>query len=412
MDIIDKLLTLKDIPRDLFNQINDNYVITKYNSSAEILPKSKMVDVDRYVIYYLNLMCKDREFLRNYRISENVPVLCGLSIALWWSDKSNQKEINVIMACDYYNKKILEDYTDFKNELFKLPNYVIEKAYMNKVVVIAYPTMKIICNMLWTRLCEGFTGVYGTGYSDYYQTSRPFTNIIIKYVTEEHNKRNYDELNKYLIDNDLSEIFNMVVENLRVEIDMCSYVMTFFKITLYKCNIDGHNLIDILNICKKDDIKQININGFSYYDTNAIIASQLIKSKLQEVKKALLLGGPQLCEILLNNSHVDRQIKQTFMSVSKYFNNLVKNTNVLFECNAIVGCNKGCGNKIMIMEGSYINYLPECIECTGTFERIYMKGEYLKPDSWARCGLCKCLFLVPNIGTPYRGKNIKCEICR
>lgn len=411
MDIIDKLLTLKGIPKDLFNQINNNYVISKCGSSVEILPKSNIVDVDRYVIYYLNLMCKDREFLRNYRISENVPVLCGLSIALWWSDKSNQKEINVIMACDYYNKKILEDYTDFKNELFKLPNYVIEKAYINKDVVIAYPTMKIICDML--RKING--NVYDMGLRNKYynyQTSRSFTNIITKYVTEEHNKRNYDELNKYLIDNDIFDIFKMVVENLRVEIDMCSYVMTFFKITLYKCNIDGHNLIDILNICKKDDIKQININGFSYYDTNALIASHFIKSKLKELKKALLLGGPQLCEILLNNTYIDRQIKQTFMSVSKYFNNLVKNTNVLFECNAIVGCNKGCGNKIMIMKDSYIHCLPKCVECTGTFERIYMKGEYFKPDSWARCGLCKCLFLVPNVGTPYRGKNIKCQICR
>jgi hypothetical protein len=114
MNIIDNILALKGIDRELFDQINNNYVITNHKSWADNLPKSDNVDVDMYVIYYLNLMCEDKEFLINYRISNNIPVLCGLKISLWCSDKSNQNEINVIMACDYYNKKILENLQTLK----------------------------------------------------------------------------------------------------------------------------------------------------------------------------------------------------------------------------------------------------------------------------------------------------------
>lgn len=416
MDIIDNILALKGIDRELFDQINNNYVVTKHASWADNLPKSNTVDVDLYVIYYLNLMCKDREFLINYRISHNIPVLCGLKISLWCSDKANVNQINVIMACDYYNKKILEDFTELKDALIKLPNYVIQKSHTNGDVKIDYPTMKIIndtlrkingdVNTMWIHKQNYHRSIF------FYRSTRQFNNIIIKYVTEEHNQRNYDELNTYLTDNDISDIFKMVVENLRVEIDMSdNKPMTVFKSTSEKCNIDGHNITDILNYCDQSDIDQIELCGFSYYDTNALIASHLIKFELEELKNALLVCGPQLCEILLNNSHIDRQLKQTFMCVSKYFNNLVTKANVLFDCNGRVGCKEGCGNRIMVLKGSDINYLPKCVVCEDNKQKIYMQGERINPGNWARCGPCKCLFWVPVDDNAYVGKNPKCEMC-
>jgi hypothetical protein len=188
-----------------------------------------------------------------------------------------------------------------------LPNSVIQKSHTNMDAKIDYPTMDIICEKL-----KKINGNVNRMWLWKHKTKRPFNNIITKYVMEEHNQRNYDELNNYLTDNDIFDIFKIVVENLQVEIDMRDdKPMTYFKFTSGKCNIDGHNIIDILNICKKDDIKQININGFSYYDTNALIASQLIKYELEKLKKALLVCGSQLCEILFNNTHFDKEIKQT-----------------------------------------------------------------------------------------------------
>jgi hypothetical protein len=99
------------------------------------------------------------------------------------------------------------------------------------------------------------------------------------------------------------------------------------------------------------------------------------------------------------------------MGVSKYFNNLVKNTNVLFDKDARVGCVHGCGNKIMILKGSLINCLPKCAVCIDPDVKIYEKGARIRLDNWARCGQCQCLFWVPKDDNIYLGKNPKCEIC-
>lgn len=390
-DYIGEILKLRNVDRNIFNQINDWFVVKRSRFEIKICLKHNYnvpIHTQHYIIYHL------------YKIVNNYGF-----ISAWWEDNkgydadlklwiaNNGGIVNNIIASEFVMKEIANYYTPYKIALSELPCWLIKKVVSENNIFIAYPTMTYM-----NKLLDLNHNYNVSGHNFECVTNAKFYDIRTDYINKEHHGRGimYDELDKYLIDNDIKYIFDIIVRQFVVEIDECILLNPIDK--NFKCNIDGHNVHDIMKYQYELDGK-FNGDGldmFTLYDKNAIIVSHFINSKLAEIKRALVKDGPEICEVLFNNCNFGNEMKQSFMGVNKYFNGTVKNMNVTFNKKCRVGCSNGCGNKILVMDGSVMPCLPKCVQCDGSGEKIYdsiIKHQAnIKYDVWARCGKCECLF--------------------
>lgn len=405
MDYVNEVLKMRSIDKNIYNQINNNFEVI--NGYMGIRFKKKYdgnPKMDYYIMYFMFDIKNDISFVKNYKRKFD-----GVDndIKNWINHIDNGLEFNAILVSEYVMLNMAKFLKPFEDKLKDVPNYVIEEwSMIPKWVYVNYPTLNAenrALSRIWSDIKWG----------EQYKSTFPMVDIRDEYIEKEKVRRKelYDELNKYLIDNDIKMIFNMIVKNFLIDINFDKDIIVCIKFTYNKCNIDGHNIDDdIISGRFVRDFNLDDLNKFAFYDRNAIIASLRVKIVMREIKSILILRGPELCDVLVNNNFIDIMMKQTFMLVSKYFNDMVKNVNVKFEHDSIVGCKEGCGNKILICCDSVMNSLPRCEECEGG--KIYYKGSYILPNNWAQCSMCKCLFFVPYDDDKYYGKNPKCEICR
>lgn len=378
--------------RALMKYFNIQYVRRDY---IKLIPNTDVIDINPYALYYLSFMDS----------KGNYDIVCGFDEKVFgWARLLGQKFHSVIRACDWVNENHKREFGTFEEEIKRLPNEIIHQFEHRKRWAIGKFSIGVD-----THYASLFGNAFIKGiYENKIKNTQPYYDMKRTIIRREYNKRDFDGLQKYLIDNNISHIFKKM-ENCLVEINDNKIFLTD------KCIVDGHNLNDIANYRPIDTntYSHVSILPFFHYDKNAIIASYYFKSELESIQKALEVCGPELCEILMNYVGITIQSKKTFMCVNKYFNELIRNANVKFEKDVRVGCVNGCGNEIMILKDSIMSSLPECIACTDPLCKIYGKGKMVEPGNWARCSEddCKCLFWVPKDNNPYLGKNPLCEIC-
>lgn len=404
-DYIDKLLDINGIDKDIFKQVNDWFDICRIQQGYRVTTKYDFdigTDADPYVIYYLYGIMTDGRCM-----ALHLDIIDSKSFRYWAYE--NKKVMYKIRASNYITKQLENDFILFDMNLKLLPNNVFLQP--DNKMIFTYPSLKTINDDL-AKLARNVKNNYKC------KTRREFKDRRDIYIQNEKDKRDmFDELNDYLIKNDIKNIFDIIVNNVYVMVDMSSdrpiKIMEFIG---RKCNIEGHGIMEFLRYQDKlffDEFNDDGIENFALYDRNAIMATYFVKMSLMKIKKALVNDGPMMCEILLNNVKMNNELKQTFMLVNKYFDGLVKKMDVEFDKDYRVGCRNGCGNKIFIMKGSVINCLPKCIKCVDKRALVYETEVTVMGPAWVRCIKCICLFCVPSgqILHIYR-TGLKCALCR
>lgn len=407
-DYVKELLKLRGIDRDIFNQINDWFIIKRDRFEIKICLKydyTVPIQTQHHIIYHLYKIVNNNNFISSC-VEDNKKY--DDDMKLWMSN--NGCVVNNIIASEFVIREITKYYLPYENALSELPCWILENVVD---IDIKYPIMTYLNKSLDLRHNYNVSG-----HNYECVTNTEFYDIRMDYIKKEHDRRGmmYDELEKYLIDNDIKYIFDIIVRQFMVEIDEDIVLVPVGK--NIKCNIDGHNVEDILKYQYELGGKfNDGLDMFTLYDRNAIIVSHFINSKLAEIKMALVKDGPEICEVLFNNCGMDKELKQTFMGVSKYFNGTVKNMDVVFKKMCRVGCVEGCGNKILVMSESVMPCLPKCVECDGSGEKVHdhienTYGHHITYNVWARCQECKCLFFLVVKGNKRWGKNLAiCDIC-
>jgi hypothetical protein len=396
MDYVEKLLDVNGIDVDIFKQVNDWFEIDKSQlgySIKTIYDFNIGTNADPYVIYYLyNIMVDSR-------CMETHLDVIGSSNFKYWSYE-NKKVMYKIRASNYITKQLAYEFKQFERDIRLLPNNAFLEN--NNNMIFTWPTLK---NVNWEL--EKLNGYVKNNYKC--KTQIEFKDMREIYIQKEMDRREllFGELDKYLMENDIKKIFDVIIDNVCVMIDMDNVKpIEIVGLLGKKCNIEGHNIREFLRYQDKLFFDEVDIKKFALYDRNAIMATFFVKKSLFEFKKLLSIGGPVMCEILLNNIRMDNELKQTFMMVNKYFNNLVKNVNVVFDNNYRVGCKEGCGNKILILKGSVMCCLPKCNECIEHKKIKCMKLVFYPGDYWARCNKCLCLYWIASYGG-----YLDCQIC-
>lgn len=396
MDYIEKLLDVNGIDVDIFKQVNDWFEIDKIDIRYSVTTRYDFnigTHADPYVIYYLYNIMVDLRCMEM-----NLDVIGGPTFKYW--EYQNKKIMYKIRASNYITKQLAYEFKQFAMDLKLLPNNVFLGCDNN--MIFTWPPLK---NVNWEL--DKLNGYVKNNYKC--KTQIQFKDRREIYIRKEKDRREllFGELDTYLVDNDIKNIFDIIVDNVCVMIDMDNMrPIEIVGLLGKKCNIEGHNIMEFVRYQDKlffdDDIKK-----FALYDRNAIVTTFFVKKSLLELKKLLSIGGPVMCEILLNNIRMDRELKQTFMMVNKYFNNLVKNVDVVFDGDYRVGCKEACGNKILILKGSVMCCLPKCDECVNDKKIKCIKAVFIPGDYWVRCNKCLCLYW-----TPKYGGRFNCDLCR